>query len=390
MNKKFPVLFLFIILSFFSLFVNSASSKSTNSKKIYSDSLVTISISAVGDLMCHTIESDYAKVSADSFNFNPFFDSVKKFIKEPDFAFGNLETVTAGRSEGYSGYPMFNSPDEFISAIKYAGFKLISTANNHAFDRGEQGVLRTIQELNKNRLCYNGTFVSQKDRDSIRIFNIKGIKVAFLAYTYGINGNKVPSGKSYLINIIDTNLIRQDIAKARLDSADVVLLHFHFGVEYKRVPVEYQKNIVAAAIRAGADIIIGGHPHVIEPVNYFKTTEPNMDTGFVAYSLGNFISNQRWRYSDAGVILTLNITKNFSTNSMRISNVEYLPTWVFKGKTSIGNQYIILPSQEAFGNNIPKYLTGSDLLKMRQAFQDTKNILSLFTKKISLEKIPGY
>ncbi|MHB8578805.1 MAG: CapA family protein [Ignavibacteriaceae bacterium] len=389
MNKKLLAIILFIVFSILTFFVNSSNSKSAGTIKANTDSLVTISISAVGDLMCHNIESDYAKVSDDSFNFDPFYDSVKKFIKTPDFAFGNLETVTAGSAEGFSGYPMFNSPDEFISAMKFAGFKLISTANNHAFDRGEKGVLRTIQELDKNRLCYNGTFVSLKDRDSIRIFNIKGIKVAFLAYTYGINGNKIPSGKSYLINIIDTNLIRQDIAKARLNGADVVLLHFHFGVEYRRIPTDYQRKIVAASIRCGADIIIGGHPHVIEPVNYFKTTDPNMDTGFVAYSLGNFISNQRWRYSDAGVILTLYITKNFSTNLIHISNVDFLPIWVFKGKTSHGDQYLILPSQIAFGNNIPKYLTGTDLMKMRQAFQDTKSILSLYTKKISLEKIPG-
>jgi poly-gamma-glutamate capsule biosynthesis protein CapA/YwtB (metallophosphatase superfamily) len=390
MNKRLPIKLLLIISSVLIAFVNSSNYKAAPIKNISPDSLVTISISGVGDLMCHSIESNYARVSADSFNFNPFFDSIKEFIKKPDFAFGNLETVTAGKSVGLSGYPLFNSPDEFISAIKYAGFKLISTANNHAFDQGEMGVLRTIRELKKNHLCYNGTFISQADRDSIRIFDIKGIKLAFLAYTYGINGNRIPSGKSYLINIIDTNLISQDIAKARMENADVIILHFHFGIEYKRMPVEYQKKIVEASIRDGADIIIGGHPHVIEPVDYFKTTNPNFDTGFVAYSLGNFISNQRWRYSDAGVILTLNITKNFSTNTVHISKVKFLSTWVFKGKTSSGEQYIILPSQLAFSHNVPKYLTRQDLFKMSQAFQDTKSILCKFTNKISPEKISGF
>ncbi|MHB1687784.1 MAG: CapA family protein [Ignavibacteriaceae bacterium] len=386
-NIAFP-LFIFIFL--FSLLINSVNGKAFYKEKKSADSLVIISISAVGDLMCHSVQFDYARVSADSFNFNPAFDSIKKYINSSDFVFGNLETVTAGKKSGYSGYPFFNTPDEFISAIKYAGFKLISTANNHALDRGEKGVLRTIEQLNKNNLNYNGTFISQSDRDSIRIFDIKGIKIAFLAYTYGTNGNKIPSGKSYLINIIDTNLIHQDIVRARHEGADIILLHFHFGVEYKRLPTKYQQEIVSVSIRAGADIIIGGHPHVIEPVNYFKTNDVKMDTGFVAYSLGNFISNQRWRYSDAGVILTLIITKNISNNSIRISKVEYLPTWVFKGKTPSGNEYQILPAQIAFGCQIPKYLTSSDLMKMRQAFQDTKNILSTYSGNILLKSLPGY
>ena len=166
------------------------------------DSVATARISVVGDLMCHSVQFNYARVDKDSFDFNPVFREVKKYFKQSDFVFGNLETVTAGESKGYSGYPFFNCPDEYITALYNAGFNLITTSNNHSLDQGETGLLRTINVLKKNHLLYNGTFTSQRDRDSIRIINIKGIKIAFLAYSFGTNGIPVPEGKSYLINLL--------------------------------------------------------------------------------------------------------------------------------------------------------------------------------------------
>ncbi len=168
----------------------------------------TITISVVGDLMCHSPQFNYARVGKDSFDFNSVYREVKKYFGESDFLFGNLETVTAGNKKPYSGYPFFNTPDEFITALANAGFDLLSTANNHALDQSEAGVRRTIEQLKKNDIAYNGTFLSQEDRDSIRVFDIKGIRVAFLAYTFGTNGIAVPKGKSYLINLIDYTKIR--------------------------------------------------------------------------------------------------------------------------------------------------------------------------------------
>ena len=142
------------------------------------DSIRTIRIAAVGDLMCHSPQFQYSQVTKDSFDFVPVFRYINKYLKDADFTLGNLETVTAGKDKKYSGYPMFNSPDEFISAVKTAGFNLVTTSNNHALDRGEFGINRTITQLIKNNLNYTGTFTSQHDRDSIRIFDIKGIKTA--------------------------------------------------------------------------------------------------------------------------------------------------------------------------------------------------------------------
>ncbi|MDO8548971.1 MAG: CapA family protein [Ignavibacteria bacterium] len=369
--------FTFILLSFISSYNYPLGEK---------DSTITIRISAVGDLMCHSVQYNYARIDGDNFDFNPVYREVKKYFYESDFVFGNLETVTAGKSKGFSGYPFFNTPDEYITALYNAGFHLLTTANNHSLDRGEAGLLRTIEQIKKNGLLYNGTFTSKEDRDLIRVIDIKGIKIAFLAYTYGTNGIPVPKGKSFLINLIDFDLIKSDIEKARKLGADVVLVHYHFGEEYKREPIAYQKEVVQKTISFGADIIIGGHPHVLHPAQFYKTKDGRLDTGFVAYSLGNFISNQRWRYSDAGVILNIEITKNFKSTAIYISDVSYIPTWVYKGETNKGSEYVILPLHQDYKSSIDEYLPDFDLKNMKQAFDDTNETLKKYTQKINLYK----
>jgi poly-gamma-glutamate capsule biosynthesis protein CapA/YwtB (metallophosphatase superfamily) len=343
------------------------------------DSIHTIRISAVGDIMCHSPEFKYSQISADSFDFTPVFRYVRKYLADADFTLGNLETVTAGKDKNYSGYPFFNSPDEFITAVKSAGFNLVTTSNNHALDRGEVGINRTISQLIKNNLNYTGTFTSPQDRDSIRIFNIKGIKTAFLSYSYGTNGNPIPGGKKYLINLIDYDLIQKDITNARQLGAELVIVYYHFGEEYQREPSVFQKTTVNKTIEMGADIILGGHPHVLEPAVYFKTHNAKLDTGFAVYSLGNFLSNQRKRYTDGGSILYLNITKNTNTDSLWISSVEFLPTWIYRGQTTRGSEYLILPSKNE--QDYP-FLTESDKHQMHTSFEDTRYILHKYTSQI--------
>ena len=374
-NNKYNYLKRVLILAVFILVSINGYSQDTQST-------TTITISAVGDLMCHSTQFKFAETGVDTFNFNPVYRIVKNYLSSSDFTFGNLETVTAGKDKKYSGYPLFNTPDEYVTALKNAGFDLLSTANNHALDRGEYGVLRTIKILNENGINSNGTFISQRDRDSLRIFDIKGIRVAFLAYSYGTNGNVVPKDKPYLINKIDFNSIQNDIRKARMEKVDIVLVHFHFGTEYKREPDKYQKSVVDSTIKYGADIIIGGHPHVIEPMKMYKTNDGSLDSGLVAYSLGNFFSNQRWRYSDAGVILNISITKDFSSGKVYLSKVDYVPTWLFKGVVDNKREYVIIPSQYYMLNSIYSYLTKTDFKKMFQAFQDTREILEKYLLKL--------
>ena len=347
------------------------------------DTIVTAKICFVGDLMCHSTQFNYARVNADSFDFTGVFREVKKYLTEPDLTVGNLETVIAGKDKKYSGYPYFNAPDDFIYALKDAGFNLLTTANNHALDQEWEGVKSTIDVLNKYKIHSTGTYTSQEDEDSLRIFRINSITIAILPYTENTNGIPIPNGKDFVINLIDEQKIKEDIEKAKSKDVDVILVYLHYGNEYEREPGSYQKEIVKKLIELGADIIIGGHPHVIQPFDYFKTEKSKLDSGFIAYSLGNFISNQRWRYSDAGVILNIEISKNNLTDSVYINNVSYLPTWVFRGNTEKGKEYIILPSQCA-NDSTYKYLSTNDRKLMFQAFDDTKEIITKYNRNFKL------
>ncbi len=372
MNKI--ILPILSLIFFFSPPAHIHLSPATGFPQTIKDSIVTIRIAVTGDIMCHSQEYRTSTVASDSFDFSPSFQYIKPYLKDADFTIGNLETITAGKKNIYSGYPFFNSPDQFIRDIKNTGFTLVTTSNNHALDRGEAGVRSTIDNLIKSNLNYTGTFTSQKDRDSIRIFNIKGIRISILSYTYGTNGNPVPRGRKYIINLIDENLIAQDISNARKSGAELVVVYYHFGQEYKREPVQEQIDLVNKTKQLGADIILGGHPHVIEPMEYYKTYNAKLDTGFVIYSLGNFISAQRWRYSDAGVILYLNISKDLRNDSLWISSVEKLPTWVYKGLIDKRTRYVVLPAKDY--SNFP-FLKAPDLIKIKQALFDTKFILKL-------------
>ncbi|AFH49177.1 Putative poly-gamma-glutamate biosynthesis protein [Ignavibacterium album JCM 16511] len=351
---------------------------------ISTDSIVTLRIAVVGDLMCHSPQYNYAKVAKDSFDFNPVYRFIKPYLEQADFTFGNLETVIGNKGSIYSGYPRFKSPTEYVSALSQNGFDFVCFANNHTLDQGESGVLSTIEILKQNNIGYTGAFVSQSDRDSVRIFKLNEIKTAILAYSYGTNASSIPKGKNYLINLINLELIQKDILKARESGAEIVLVNYHFGNEYQRLPSEYQKEVVKKTIALGADIITASHPHVIQPAEFFKTHNAKLDTGIVAYSLGNFISNQINRFTDAGVILYLNLEKNLNSNQIKISSVEYIPTWVFKGRTERGNEYLTLPiNDETFYQELP-FLTEIDKAKIKQAKSDTDEIITYYIQNIKL------
>jgi len=383
MKNIFTIVAFTLTVAFQYFFINPTGLKNIE-KPVLKDSVLTATLCFVGDIMCHSTQFNYAKVNADSFDFTGVYKEVKGYLSSADLTIGNLETVIAGEETGYSGYPYFNAPDDFVYALKDAGFDLLITANNHALDQGWDGVEKTIDVINENKIHRTGTFTSQEDQDSIRIFQINTIKIAILAYSENTNGVPIPKGKDFVINLIDEDKMSEDISRVREKDVDVVLVHLHYGPEYNREPSDYQEEIVQKLIEYGADIIIGGHPHVVQPFNYFKTNNTNLDSGFIAYSMGNFVSNQRWRYSDAGVILNLEISKNIFADSVFISEINYIPTWVFKGDTEKGREYIILPSELSDEDSLYSFLTANDKKLMREAFYDTKEIVTKYQTNIRL------
>ncbi len=343
------------------------------------DTAQTIRITAVGDLMCHSPQFKNAMTGKDSFDFRPCFSEVKPILESADFTIGNIETTFSGDRLPYKGYPNFNTPVEYLVAIKDAGFDFLVSSNNHTMDTGEKGVKSTIKALDSLGFGRTGSFISQEDRDSIRVVDIQGITMAIVNYTYGMNGYTCPEGKDWMVNLIDTTLIKQDIAAAKALGPDLVCVFYHYGAEYIHEPNLYERECVDVAIRSGADLILGAHPHVVQPIEYFATQGGNIDTGIVVWSMGNFLSNQGQRYRDAGIIVNLELTKDLRDEKIHLSGVNYVPTWVFRGNHPDRKPHAVLPSEKVLEADFAyAFVDEAGKKKMKQAFEDVNQYANLY------------
>lgn len=310
-----------------------------------------ITLSAVGDILIHdTVYKDaYKKGQGKTYQFDPMFARVKSLMEKADLTFANQESIAGGAEIGLSSYPMFNSPFQISDTLKQAGVDIVSIANNHTLDRKEQAILNAIEYYEKIGLPYVGAYKNEEDRDSIRVLEKNGVKVAFAAFTYGTNGLTVPQGKEYLANYIDKDRIKQEISKAK-QQADVVVLSLHFGTEYQLEPNKEQKDLAKFAINEGADIILGHHPHVLQPAEWIEREDGTK--GFVVYSLGNFLAAQKELDTLIGGILTLHIEKIERGDKVSISvqNPSFIPTYIYYKKW---RDYSIIPMDQLTNRDLP-------------------------------------
>jgi poly-gamma-glutamate synthesis protein (capsule biosynthesis protein) len=307
-----------------------------------------VTIGAIGDILIHT------PVYQDAFNgatydFDPMFEQVKPLLEKPDYLTANQESMLGGLELGLSGYPRFNSPHEVAKALADSGVDMVSTANNHTLDQGEKGIQSEIAYLDSIGLPHVGSFLDEKDRQKLRIVTKNGIKLAFLAYTYGTNGIPIPKGKDYLVNLIDREVMKEEIHRAKKD-ADVVVMSIHWGNEYQRIPTNDQKELAAFLANEGVDIIFGSHPHVLQPMEWIHTS--NGRKTFVIYSLGNFISAQYNDYKDIGGLATIDITKHVQEkgNSIELSNPVFYPTYVTSQNY---HHFQVVPLEQAGAYGLP-------------------------------------
>lgn len=286
----------------------------------------TVTLAAVGDVLIHSSIYKDAKIE-EGYDFGPMFERIKPFIESADLAMANQESLLGGVDIGLSDYPRFNSPLEVGDALKGAGFDIINLANNHTLDHGEQAISNTIHHLNNLGLMYTGAYESAEDQRRIRVVEKNGILFAFISYTFGTNGLLIPAGKEYLVNLIDVSKIKHDIAEAR-KLADVVVMNVHFGQEYVNMPNKEQKEVAHAAAEAGADIIIGHHPHVLQPMEWIETTTGRKT--FVVYSLGNFLAAQEGNHNRTGGIMRLEVVKTVTQGKtqIRVQKPTLIPTWI--------------------------------------------------------------
>ena len=307
-------------------------------------------IAIVGDFMCHDTQIKAAlvkgsKESDDVYDFTGCYEHITPLIQKADFAFGNLETVLAGKQERYTGYPMFNSPNAYAVAIKNAGFDALTTANNHSFDRRYRGVQRTVRVLDSLGIPHTGTTESLIERSKPLVVTVNGIKLAIIAYAYNLNGGPAPEQYRTTVNIIDTAFIRSDIAFLRSlppnERPDLILASLHWGSEYQLQPSPAQKNFAEWLFRAGADALLGAHPHVVQTVekrDFVRVVEGRLDTvGYpTVYSMGNFISSQRTKPRDAGAVVWLDIAKDSVSGRAKIVGQGFTPTYVWQQRVGTG------------------------------------------------------
>jgi len=369
-NRNFNLSGLLVFLCW----VHLAAHAGSQNDSTYTDSTITIRLSFVGDIMCHTPQLENARVGKDGFDFNPSFAEVKRWLEDDDLTVGNFETVCAGATKEYTGYPAFNTPDEIVGALKKNGFDFLVTANNHSMDMREKGLLRTIRVIDSIGLGRSGTFNSQHDHDSIRVINLKGIPIAILNYSYGSNEFYPCKEHRYMLNLIDTASIGQDILYARKAGAEIVIVFYHYGQEMYSDETASQEAIIEKTIAAGTDIVIGSHPHIIGKVRFFKTSGGILDSGFVATSMGNFYSNQYWRYTDAGMILQVELTK-YPASGIRVSGIRYLPTWVYRGTNPRMKKHIIYPAERAASDTTLPWLDLTSRKMAEEAYSDTRQMI---------------
>jgi poly-gamma-glutamate capsule biosynthesis protein CapA/YwtB (metallophosphatase superfamily) len=285
-------------------------------------------LSAVGDILLHNRVYEDAAQKDGSYNFRPMFDQVRASLQQSDIVVANQESNIGGKNLGLSSFPIFNSPQEIGDALLDAGFNFVTVANNHIMDKGTAGIQSALAYWDKIGMPYTGAFKSQEDRDHIRILTKNGITFAFLAYTYGTNGFIIPKDKPYLVNIIEEEQMKKDIQLAK-KQADAVVVSMHWGVEDQTVPNEEQKRLAAALSAMGADIIIGSHPHVLQPFAWIQRADGTKT--FVMYSMGNFLSSQDQLLELIGGIgkITVIKTKQGNTTRIELINPAFTPTYMF-------------------------------------------------------------
>lgn len=338
-------------------------------EEVPADSTKRISLLFAGDLMMHSPQYNAARVSGGGYDFNDCFAEIKTEVSSADVAIANFETTTAGAP--YSGFPRFSCPDEYLMAIKNAGFDLLTTNNNHSCDRGALGIDRTIMMMDSLRIPHLGTYVSQEERDRQYPYLLEknGFRIAFLTYTYGTNGLPVPKGKA--VNLIDKEQMARDIEKAKQMQPDAIIALMHWGVEYTMKPMSEQKELADWLLSQGVTHIIGGHPHVVEPME-LRTDSETGEEHVVAYSMGNFLSNQRAepnKPTDGGMIIRFELVKD---SAVHVEDVRYSLQWVSRPVVSHKKVHRVLPvntSQDQL-NNSEKTLLRHFLDVVRPMFKE--------------------
>ena len=337
-----------------------------------------LSLLFAGDIMGHDSQIASAYDAArKTYDYSSCFRLVKPYVDSVDLAIGNLELTLAGPP--YTGYPQFGSPDGLGTTLKDIGFDVLVTANNHCVDRGRKGLERTIMMLDSFKIAHTGTFVDSVARvnTSPLIVEKNGFKLAILNYTYGTNG--IPVTAPNIVNHLDTAVMRKDLLEAKEGRPDAIIVFTHWGSEYQSLPAKKEKDLTEFCFKHGAQMVIGAHPHVLQPMEWRKDKNQ-----FVAYSLGNYISGQRKRYTDGGAMAYLELQKiSFKPDSAvtTIDSAGYYLGWVYR-TVDANKDYYLLPVNENKKDNVNFIKDAESLAAFKVFVEDSRLLFRKFNKDV--------
>jgi len=328
-----------------------------------------VSLTFAGDIMQHDSQiADAYDETSKTYHYFPCFQFVKPYLEAADVAIGNLELTLAGPP--YKGYPQFSAPDQLAITLRDVGFDVLVTANNHSMDRGKLGLERTIQVLDSFNIAHTGTFIGETDRlnNYPLLIERNGMRLALLNYTYGTNGIAVT--KPNIVNHIDTAQIRMDLQKAKRDSADASIVFVHWGSEYQSRENALQRALTEFCFKHGALMVIGAHPHVLQPMEWRKDKNQ-----LVAYSLGNFVSGQRDRYKNGGAMVNVVLKKITNGRESYVSIDSASHTLVYVHRTPAQKEYFLLPAP-TFENDTTNFIKDEPSKLMFKTFlEDSRKLL---------------
>ena len=285
----------------------------------------------VGDNLYHEAMYWYQNYRNGYYDFDSYYEMTNKYTQNADLAYINFETLCIGESYGLSGYPTFNGPTEILSSVNNAGFDWWSLSSNHSLDRGADGLLAQIDLIHNEypNVITTGSHISQEDKNRTLVKEINGIKVGFLGYTYGLNGFSLPEDKPWLVDLIDKDQIKQDM-EALNKVSDVQMVSMHWGNEYQTEPTQEQEDLANYLNELGVEVVIGSHPHVIEPAKIIKGKNQNT---LVYYSLGNYTSAQDMDITMVGGMASFTLNYDPDTKTTSFTDTKFIPliTWFDTG-----------------------------------------------------------
>lgn len=294
---------------------------------------VSVRMLAVGDNLIHSPVYESCRTE-DGFNCDGLYANIKDYLKDADIAAINQETIFVEDKSRLSGYPTFGSPHEIGESTRRAGFNVVTHATNHTMDKGTGSIIYTMDFWDKyDDVTVLGINRSSEEQQSVKVWEKDGLKIAMLNFTYGLNGLRLPSDKSYLVNLFERSENNASLIKKAEDSADITVVFIHFGTEYTHTPTKEQKKDVEFLCENGVDIVIGTHPHVVQPVT--RHICENGNEALVFYSLGNFISNQDSISKILGAMADVTVTKENGTVKIENYGMHPLVTHKENGKFSV-------------------------------------------------------